>query len=83
MPYLPDELIQLIFEPVLLSCKRARHEDNEYLPANDYLALSKRFYRILRTIRFRELEATKSPRHVALLLARLVNEADMRTRCSN
>lgn len=75
-PQLPDELIERIFEPVFQHYAEVRrHRRRESDPtANDCLVLSKRFYRVLYKLRFRQVTSYRDTSRVALMLARLAGD---------
>lgn len=78
-PKLPDEVIQRIFEDVFEPRKSAAPAGPEYLPATEYLVLSKHYYRLLRPIRYRSMSTRSDPRRAATLLGRLAADSETRT----
>lgn len=73
---MPDELLQRIFEPALLAHGRqtqsepSRKQHPSYLPANEYLTLSKRFYALLRPVRLRRATFDLNKEKSTLALAK-------------
>lgn len=77
--HLPDEIIQRIFQEVFEPQKDADPANYAYLPAPEYLVLSRRFYRLLRPILYRSISTSADSRRTSALLGRLTAADDIRT----